>query len=579
MKNRFILLILSIITLASCMKDAGISVNHDIVETIVDTSASYDKEVYDFSKALNKALSENQDFRYLVKNEVQKQFDGDYDLLVKCAFEQDITPSDIMRTKSGCCDKITVKELLSYYYDDDVIQTKSSSSVLDELIAKYPNLQISIPVHADNWNPETYIPNIAIIPEDYEDLVTEEVPGLDSEGNDIVIDALNAPDEPVIVVGLSERISSDIAVTFSSRGVNQIPSITLLGIYTNQAVQLTYTMNNTTSLQSVKIYRTNANSYSFVHLANMYGPQFLDWTVEQGKYYSYYITATCVSTIDGQTYNVTSQVINIATNDNVPKPVSNLSVVNEYARKNFITWTNPSSQNYPTLIYKTTPNMTDRLIATLEPTVDYYYDEPSVPGEKWSYVVKKHNPNTGSVSSHKKTFLYNPYRNPSGKSKVMLKKIHIDIDELEGWLDGRPEFYITTFGYQKNNNGALILDTLSTIDHQFDDRASDSEPLNKLMADWSFFDDSNYYPILNIHMREYDRGTFKVTLNANANIGYKQNDDISIVAMGSFTYEYKNRGQECGTVTLRYYENPEQNLTFPNYGSYITISEIDSNNQ
>jgi len=70
-----------------------------------------------------------------------------------------------------------------------------------------------------------------------------------------------------------------------------------------------------------------------------------------------------------------------------------------------------------------------------------------------------------------------------------------------------------------------------------------------------------------------------VTFNANANIGYKQNDDISIVAMGSFTYEYKNRGQECGTVTLRYYENPEQNLTFPNYGSYITISEIDSNNQ
>ena len=79
--------------------------------------------------------------------------------------------------------------------------------------------------------------------------------------------------------------------------------------------------------------------------------------------------------------------------------------------------------------------MTDRLIATLEPTVDYYYDEPSVPGEKWSYVVKKHNPNTGSVSSHKKTFLYNPYRNPSGKSKVMLKKyILILMNSKDGWM-------------------------------------------------------------------------------------------------------------------------------------------------
>ena len=31
-------------------------------------------------------------------------------------------------------------------------------------------------------------------------------------------------------------------------------------------------------------------------------------------------------------------------------------------------------------------------------------------------------------------------------------------------------------------------------------------------------------------------------------------------------------------MALRYYENPEKNLTFTNYDSYITISEQDDNN-
>ena len=36
--------------------------------------------------------------------------------------------------------------------------------------------------------------------------------------------------------------------------------------------------------------------------------------------------------------------------------------------------------------------------------------------------------------------------------------------------------------------------------------------------------------------------------------------------------------RDCGTVMLRYYEYPEQTLTFSNYDSYIDISEKDDNN-
>ena len=61
-------------------------------------------------------------------------------------------------------------------------------------------------------------------------------------------------------------------------------------------------------------------------------------------------------------------------------------------------------------------------------------------------------------------------------------------------------------------------------------------------------------------------------------LGKKLADDISIIAKGTFRYEFQNKNKDCGTVTLRYYENPEKNLTFANYGTYITISENDDFN-
>lgn len=108
---------------------------------------------------------------------------------------------------------------------------------------------------------------------------------------------------------------------------------------------------------------------------------------------------------------------------------------------------------------------------------------------------------------------------------------------------------------------------------KFNNKSDDSQDLNNLMADWSFFDDSEYYPILNINVREYDKVTFSTTINAQAKIGKKLADDISVVAKGTFSYKFENKNKDCGTVMLRYYENPEQNLIFANYGTYITISE------
>ena len=55
-------------------------------------------------------------------------------------------------------------------------------------------------MHAEDWNPEEYVPVVAFLPEDYCDATVTEIPGYDAAGNFVWIDAINIPENPVIVV-------------------------------------------------------------------------------------------------------------------------------------------------------------------------------------------------------------------------------------------------------------------------------------------------------------------------------------------------------------------------------------------
>ena len=575
---KHIIFTLSICFFCFCLSCSEID-QSEILQNVEAISNEYDIRTYDFALALNKAISENTDFRNLVKSEVIKQVSGDYELLLSHAFNQKVRPSDQFITKSGISeDEILVKDLLAYYYTDSFSPTKSSEISLEELVNEFPDLQISIPRHAENWDAYNYTPDIAIVPSDYEEFVTETVPGINSSGESINIDAINEPEAPVIVVGLSERIISPLSITRPPMIQNF--AILLHGVYSNGAVRLTYGINNSVTINSIRLFRTDPNSSTFHQISNAFynSTEYADWNVIEGKEYSYYVVIDCQTSLGQQT--ITSNTFTIIIDETSPLPVSNLSVVSHYGTKNYLSWSNPMANNYQTRIYKTTPKPgeTYKLLATLNSDETDFYDEPTVAGEKWFYFVKKYNANTDEESPATQAFLYNPYRNPSDESLVMLKKIHINRNEVESWLAGKPEFYITTYGYEKTQEGDLKLDTLSTIDLKFYDNSDDSQDLNNLMANWSFFDDSEYYPILNINVREYDKVTFATQIEAQAKIGKKLADDISIIAKGTFSYEFQNKNKDCGTVTLRYYENPEKNLTFANYGTYITISEYDDFN-
>lgn len=586
----------STILLMSCTKEReNLSSQNEVTNHIEN---EYDIRVHDFAIALNKAIASNSDFRKLIKSEVLKQFDGDYDLLLSHSMKLEVNPSNDVITKTANPDPISVKELLSYYYVDSYLPTKSSSQSLEELIEDYPDLQISIPENAEYWNADDFVPNIAIIPSDYEEFVTPVVPGINSEGNEIFIDAINAPSEPVIVVGLNERVSMDVKpiINITNKGAR----ISLDLIYTGNCVKVSANViQASATVSSVSLYRTskNSNTFSLIGTIPLNSFVYNDYDIEENYEYTYYavIEGTYVTAYGGTVgYSNSSTNISIVTDNNIPNPVSSLSVKNEYATMNLLTWENPDNEVYKTQIVRTTPDCTNEVIAVLDPFVSHYYDEGVIPGEKWTYFAHKLNENNGALSSHRKVYMYNPYRNPSGESKVMIKRIHIDKSQLEGWLYGRPEVYVTAYGQTKDINGNIVVDTIGMADIQFCTKREfkentlnkeleydedDSGYINCALADWSFFDDNEYYPILNINMREYDNGSSDITITADVKCGYKKEDYIDVQVCGKFSYKFEKKNIDCGTALLRYYEKPEKNITFTNYDSYITISETDDNEE
>ncbi len=158
----------------------------------------------DFSKAISLAVRKNAPLRGLLKSKAELQLDGDYDVLMKLIANTKVSVEDQeVATRAGSSE-LSVAELLDQYYPSNVTKS-SSTTILEELQNEFPLLQVSVPVHSEDWDPETFTPVVGFIPSDFSDSTASVIPGYDPEDNFVWIDAVNEPDEPVIIVGLSER--------------------------------------------------------------------------------------------------------------------------------------------------------------------------------------------------------------------------------------------------------------------------------------------------------------------------------------------------------------------------------------
>ena len=210
--KRFIYVVGTVLsfTLVSCEKD-----NNVVVPSATLTSQDFSVQeknglIEDFSKILASAVGDVE-LRKLVKEEAQYRFDGDYNILSQKLMIRELAAKQ-MRVQDFLAAQNTSATLKSVRKSTKVGNTAENNSIeeLVEMIQKaIPNLQVSVPVHCDEWDAEEYVPLVAFLPFDYDERTATEITAYDSEGNEHVLSLLEDPDMPVIVVSRSERIDEN----------------------------------------------------------------------------------------------------------------------------------------------------------------------------------------------------------------------------------------------------------------------------------------------------------------------------------------------------------------------------------
>ena len=156
------------------------------------------KMLNDYALVLAKAVQQKE-LRTLIRNRAVQKFDGDFDVLIG-GLETEVLNEP----------KCTVKELMSNVQKTNPflrsIGEGSPESDLNKITAVMPNVQVSVPIHCEEWNPSTFVPLVAVLPYDYKEKPGNIITAYDSEGKVYQLDADKEPGFPVLVVGRSERV-------------------------------------------------------------------------------------------------------------------------------------------------------------------------------------------------------------------------------------------------------------------------------------------------------------------------------------------------------------------------------------
>jgi len=229
--------------LASCNKkpmDVS-SVNVKTIEQIYDSESNLKRA---FGKALLSSMKESPMLRFLIKTEAQKMFDKDYEVLYYMIRDKKLE------------NNVSVEELLVKHVGGKV--------KLDEILAKFPTLTILIPelpygsFSANMWDADNIAPAVAIRTDKSND-----IPYIKTDGSEDVIPGGLTPGFPVIVVGINERIISNIQ---SGDFDNYDTKI----VYNNNGVKLRFWSDNFDNSVKVLARGTNTLDQKVIDAYNIY---------------------------------------------------------------------------------------------------------------------------------------------------------------------------------------------------------------------------------------------------------------------------------------------------------------------
>lgn len=198
-KLHLILLLILTIFLANCKEDIN-----DDNQVNIDISSIVDLEVRntliaDFAKAIALTTSEPE-FQKLLRHETNKQFDYDYDVLYRFIKDNEIKlASGSTQTVSG----------LVYNNFESSKWNRISKKDFDDILQAIPNLNICIPFQYADWIPGDYNPEVAYFPVDWHKSTHDGIATFDMNGKEGWIPIFSDIEDPIITIGLSERVDDN----------------------------------------------------------------------------------------------------------------------------------------------------------------------------------------------------------------------------------------------------------------------------------------------------------------------------------------------------------------------------------
>jgi hypothetical protein len=196
-KNWFFMVIP--LLLAGCSKDelAGPEPVQPVATVTDSTTAFKNKLLTDYAIVLARAVRQKE-LRTVIRDRAMLRFDGDYDVLVsRLENETLLEPGKTVR------DYLVEMQTDPRLRSLGIVQTDSAYLKLTDCI---PNVQVSVPVCCETWDPNTFVPLVAVLPYDYVEKPGNRIVAFDAEGKAYTLSADEEPGFPVLVVGRSERI-------------------------------------------------------------------------------------------------------------------------------------------------------------------------------------------------------------------------------------------------------------------------------------------------------------------------------------------------------------------------------------
>ncbi len=572
MKTTFFIL-LTFTLLCGCAKHTDLTDTSSAESVKVDYTF-YNSDISNLAVILNKAMLSNKDFRNIVKADAMKKFDGDVNVL----FSDLLNESIECETKSN--NNISVKSFLSSFCP----QTKTSSEgtdIIDDLQKQYPLLQIAIPVKADDWD-GSYVPTIAYVPYPFDETTTEDIPAITSDGEWISLSARTEPEEPVIVISQNERISTLPSKKDSLLTQDLVTPSTptdLKAETVNDYIELSW---NSVTCDAYEVYRKGPNDDNYSFLGSTTSTYYNDKSISANCVYHYYVIAcnTKIIMVNGK-YQL--QIASSEASENVraqaPSIPENLSYFNVICQgKNIeFRWNDDGIPDSKVNIYSkfaATQSDYSLLYSPLSSETNWQYECP-IKGSKVVYQARRQH-NVGQ-SNPVYDFIYPPYRNTAELSPIYIKKISVsNINDIEAWYSGAPEFYIKVFKPSISSNGEYVTSDLGIEKRfAFESRDSSSQSFSDaLLYNWLAGDDFSWNDAIALYVMEGDNN-FDSEFSAGISVTIKDivNLSLSYKACSKVNSTFSTSGQYCGSSVLYYFEDPEKNLSFTSYGLNIEISE------